>query len=637
MNRLQKTLLFCAVALASGCDVFRVEDSEGTRGRGAKAFDPYSSSASGAISLSLLGYNGCSMLPNGEPVALGGSLDPSVFDYPATCERPDMAFAPGPVPPIPPFAQMNVTPGALYFLREFSVVNSVFNQHTDFNDRTAPAKWIRKQSRFKNLDWSGMTMGRDEWRTLNNRGLFQRETYFENAAWMLSNEDEFKLEVLDEAGNIRVSETYKRTDFLAENPVTGRTRVSWMAMGIERPQYPGDITLHMSDLFGPPMFQTVVKVSMVGSTNPFKSFRMPDLTGEGVIRITWSLLPDEPFLFPVNFVKEQDRAPTCYKLGADGLPDDSQPVPCGFGLQQTVKIAPPANGKFHTPGETVDFQLALLDGDGNALHPRDTLPSFNEYMGDMANGLLYFNDSMLFPFRDASASEAGYKVIGPLHDLQVVNGTYEIPYFAFPQSSEPKYYLDPGSQYYGGGGDIHPATRLAVKLPANAKPGTYSIMLKGHRYFMGERLNRLDSFFFQVGQEQATTYPGVVGNCQVCHNGVNSMTNVHHGVAVDHVESCKTCHNDESIGFLPDAVHRIHMSSRKYNQDKGDCTLCHLTRESTLRPSIKSCNGCHPGAHGTEYFDLEFQPVHITPNAYGNCANGCHALKPPTSHNLPRN
>jgi hypothetical protein len=375
-------------------------------------------------------------------------------------------------------------------------------------------------------------------------------------------------------------------------------------------------------------------VSFAGSTNPFKSFAMPELTGEGVIRITWSLLPQKPFLFPINFVPSAERPTTCYQVGADGLATD-EPVACGFGLTQKVQVARPPNGRFFQPGEKLDFVVSLQDGDGHALHPRDTMPSFLDYMGESSNGLAYFNEFMLLTWRDGSASESGYKVVGPLQDLKVVNGSFTPPYFAYPQTSEPEFYVPAGVQFRPGAVEHRPTTRYTVPLPPDAKPGTYAILLKGHRNFMGERLNRLDPFFFQVGQAEPTAYPGRIGNCQVCHNGVNSLSNVHHGVSVDHVETCKTCHHDESVGHVSDFMHRIHMNSRKYAQNKGDCTLCHLTRESTLRPSLVACAGCHPGTHGDEYKDLEFQELASTPNIYGNCANACHVTTPPAEHVLP--
>jgi hypothetical protein len=630
----QKILLLSVLVLASSCDVLSTTDAEGTRGRGAKAFDPYSSSASGAISLSLLYFNGCAILPNGEPVSRG-SIPVSSFKggYPDECLRLNDGLPLS--EPAEPSARFKVLAGSLYFLREFTAVDTAINLHTDFNDRRAPATWARKQSRFKGLDWSGLTIGRDEWRDMG-APTFARETFYENAAWMISDDDTFKLEVLDADGvTVRATETYNRKDFLAENSTTGRTRVSWIIDNLARPRFPGDPVPVRSPDAGELFYRTVVKASFANSTNPFKSFRMPQLSGDGIIRLTWSLLPDAPFDFPVTFINEPDREATCYKLDANGLATNER-VPCGFGLTQKVHFNTPGNGKYYMPGDLVDFQVSLQDGDGNGLHARDQFPSYNEFLAEESNGIAYFNQWMLITYRDASSTESGFKVVGPLQDLSVVNGTYQLPYFAYPVRSEPKFFVEPGLQrVIAGYLDSKQPTRYSVPLPADAKPGTYALLLKGHRTFMGERLNRLEPFFFQVGQEQQTTYPGRVGNCQTCHNGVNSLVNLHHGMSVDHVETCKTCHIDQSNGHISDLIHRLHMGSRKYKQPKTDCTLCHLTRESAVRPSLVACNGCHVNSHGTEYFDLEFESVQNTPNAYGNCAQACHGVTPPTLHNLP--
>ncbi|GHG70438.1 hypothetical protein [Comamonas sp. JC664] len=631
MIRPFKTLVLAlpVLVLSSGCNLFDISDAEGTRGRGATAFDPYASSASGAISLSLMAFKGCAILPSGEPVTKGG-LD--LPQYPDECLFLNDGF-PLPAATRPPTARLTVSPGQLYFLREFSVMDTVQNVHTDFNDRRTPAAWARLQSDFKDLDWSGLTTGVDDW-VLLEPGVLQRETLYENAAWMISNDDTFLLEVLDADGNVRASETYLRTDFLSESSAAGRTRVSFSVSGLAPPLFPGDPVPRVGVTRESIDYVTSVKVSFANSTNPFKSFAMPQLTGEGVIRVTWSLLPGKPFHFPITFLPDSERPATCFEVGPDGLPTDV-PTTCGFGLNQTLKLARPQNGRFHLPGENIDFVVSLQDGDGHALHPRDSMPSFREFMAEDSNGLSYFNSYMLVNWLDGSATESGYKVVGPLQDLTVVNGSYTAPYFSFPNASEPAYYVHPAAAFRPGGHEHRPTTRYSVPLPSDAKPGTYAILLKGHRNYLGERLNRLDPFFFQVGQETPTTYPGRIGNCQVCHNGANSLSNVHHGVSVDHVETCKVCHFDDTVGHSSDFMHRIHINSRKYAQNKGDCTVCHLTRESALRPSLIACAGCHPGTHGNEFKYLEFQNLTSPPNIYGNCANACHLATPPTEHVLP--
>ncbi|HZH02907.1 MAG TPA: hypothetical protein VEY30_03920, partial [Myxococcaceae bacterium] len=532
--------------------------------------------------------------------------------------------------PSPPAARLSVKAGERYFLRELTAVDTALELHTDYGDRRTPLSWARGQSRFRSLDWSGVTIGRDDWRP-QTATTFQRETYYENAAWMTSRDDTLRLDVLDAEGTVRASADYNRRDFLAENSYSGRTRVSWTVYNLGRPLFPGDPEPHTDQ--GPASFASIVKVSFANSTNPFNAFTMPDISGEGVIRVTWSQMPNEPFLFPVTFQNEEAE-PSCFKLGADGLATEEQ-VACDSGLTHAVKINPPQNGNFFQPGDTLDFVVSLRDGSGNGLHPRDLLPSYNDALFDASNGLLHFNSYMIGTYRDTSSSESGWKVAGPLQDFRLIEDTYVVPYFEFP-GLEAHYYVPPGG-ITPGLADTRPPTRYTVRIPENAAPGTYAIYLKSHRAYLGERLNRLDPFFFQVGREAPSTYPNRVGNCQICHNGVNSLDNAFHGLSVDHVEGCKTCHQDQTVGQISDVVHRLHVSSPKYSGKKGDCTLCHLTRESALRPSIVACNGCHLQAHGSEYFDLQFGSTEVSPNGYGNCANACHVQEVPSEHFLPPN
>lgn len=633
MDQSWKLALLPALVLASSCNLLNTSDSEDARGRGVKVFDPYASTASGSISLSLLYFNGCAMLPDGEAVSRGTLNLP---DYPEACPRLADGFTPG--EPSPPTATLTVVGGRRYFLRELTAMDTVIGAHTAFNDRSAPLSWLSHQSRFKSLDWSGAGTGREEWRSMSG-GTFQRETYYENAAWMLSNTDTFTIEVLDRDGQSRSEKVvYDRKDFLAETPVTGHTRASWTVYGLLRPNSPGDLEPHPSPNFQGPQYLTTAKVSFAGSTNPFKSFIMPDLNAEAVIRVTWSLMPDQPFVFPVTVVREQDLPPDCYKLDADGLAT-SEKVACGFGLAQTARFNPPAdNRKFYLPGEKVDFQVSLRDGDGNGLHPRDQLPSYNEYRQNLSNGISYFNEQMYLIYREAGTHESGFRVVGPLQDLGPTYGTYKPPYFAFPQTSDPtQFYSEPGLiRVIAGYGDAKQPTRYSFQLPPDAKPGTYALLLKGHRYFMGERLNRLEPIFFQVGQAETTRYPGRIGNCQICHNGVNSLVNLHHGLSVDNVEACQGCHYDLALGHMSDFVHRLHMGSRKYPEKKSDCSVCHLTKESAVRPSIVACDGCHNNSHGTKYFDAQFADITSAPNSYGNCAQTCHAESLPKSHIYPQ-
>ena len=642
----------CGLLLSlTACQLLKTEDSENAKGRGSTAFDPYSASASGAIKLGLQMFNGCAVLANGQVIAKGNSPIP---DYPSTCDNPMTGdFTHG--AKVTPTARFELMTDTNYFLNQLTLMDSVVNVHGDFygNPSTAaddaaieankknpdkyiqPAvKWITTQSRLKGLDWSNLGQQEEAWGTNDLTGLWNREVSFNNAKWMVSKTDSFLVEVLDSEGTVRQSTTYGRNEFLGESSTAGHTRVAWRIENILAPRYPGDIEVRTAQTgpFGVPVvFRTVARVDLVGSTNPFKSFRVSGLTGDGAIRVTWSLLPNQPFHFPVTFVRPSDVAPTCFK-------DDGTPVVCGFGVEPEIKLTQPKNGQFYEPGETFELFTNVRDGEGNLLHQPGLLPSYADYFAGKTNGLTYFHSNH-FPNMQERDITTSYQVGGPLQELKPfgdVNG--KTPFFSLgnhffsivTEAAE-------GTGFVGLKNATWP-NRNPVTLPADAKPGTYVAVLRANRQFMGERVAKGTTVFFQVGSTQKTTYPNEVGNCQICHRGVLSLDNLRHGFSVDHVESCKLCHQggSDNPGRTQVEMHQIHMRSNKYTADKSDCTMCHLSKQSAVRPSLSVCQSCHPSAHGNEYFNAKFGDS-VTPNRFSNCAESCHVNKTPTNHILPKN
>jgi len=625
--------LACVLALlGAGCSVLDTEKLENDKGRGPRAFDPYAASASGSIRMALQSYKGCAFLATGEPVAKGDVDIP----YPATCSTLNDPFAPA----SPPTGTFRVLTDTQYFLNQITLMDVVHDttpptSYADFRDA---ADWIRNTSRFKHLDWSNMVIARSEWRPGLDNDNWTRETFF-NAEWMHTQEDFFDLEVVDKDGQVRASARYRHKDFLGESPYAGHTRVSWEAEFVQPPRFPGDEDVHFSSS-GQPLFHRQVKVEWVGSTNPFNGFKIPQgVKGQGFIRLTWSLLAKEPFYFPVTFVQPEEKGEACYS--DDGT---DKKVACGFGLQPDIKLSTPKNGKgYYEPGETFSLYLAAKDGDGHLLHPKDTFPSFNaslEESGD--NGFFYAPPGAYSILQDRD-SLSSYKIIGPLQALRYPAELNDFantsPFAAYP----PPYgtalvhtaLINQATpfDFLPGLSDVPWPTRRPAVFP-DATPGTYVALLRVHRQFLGERTSRMKAVTFQVGQAEPTAYPGRVGNCQICHRGVLSMENLRHGLEVDHVEGCKACHSNPAFN-LAATVHKIHAYSNRYALNKADCTVCHLTRESAVRPSFDLCASCHPSVHGNEYFQTQFSLN--APSRYGNCAQGCHADKVPTNHILPAN
>lgn len=622
---------------SSGCKLFDTNDAENSAGRGAKSFDPYSGAASGALRLGLQMYNGCAILANGEAVGKGNANIP----YPATCER--MPGQP-PVPPTPP-APMPLQAGATYFLNQITLTEAALGLHTDPTNMGEVVDWMRTQTRFAPLDWTNLGITSDDYSASEESigpNIYDHIVHFGNAAWQDIRNDTFLIEILNTDGVVVQNQLYDRADFFAENPTAGHTQIAWLNTNVGRPEFPGDLEIHPPPNpgvnFPPPSataFRTRVRMDLILSTHPTKSFKLDaGLVGDGAVRLTWSQLPNAPFYFPVTFVRPQDLPASCF-AGADG----KTPVACDFGLQPEAKLAPPANGKFFVGGEQVKIRLAVKDGNGNYLHDPEKLPSFNQSYAGNANGIEYLS----FPQIVNTGEKDSVGVLGMSGPHQLMKPSYNANdttgYWAAPLSALGLEIAQSGS--VPGAADVPIPTAQVITLPMNAKPGTYSVYFKIHRQFLGERFTKIGVSDFQVGQEEKTDFPGRVGNCQICHRGVLSLENVRHGLGVDYVEGCKTCHNANDGQFARIAsqsiIHRVHMGSRKYTQDKNDCTFCHITKESATRPTYVVCASCHPQPHGTQFWDLQWQ-TDYDPKSIGvftTCAEQCHVQTTPTGHILP--
>jgi hypothetical protein len=639
---------------ALACNLLDVADPENAPGRGARAFDPYQSTNSGAIRLSLQMFNGCASLPTGQSIPKNEVFKALNFPYPEQCESPSAIDG---FPPFVPDGELTLVTNTDYFFHQFTVVDTVVNVHTDPTDIAAPLHWFKTKSRFKNLDWGNVGQLTEEWYFREAvpgvaQDRWHRNIHFDNMNWIRRTDDYFTIEILDAEGRVRGTPTeYMRSEFLASSPYVGHTQFLWRIEGIDKPDFPGQTTINpLPEIPGyppqAPVFRTLARFDIFGSTNPFKTFRIPaDVRGQGAVRVTWSQIPDEPFYFPVTFVSPEDLPATCYdEQGTEREVDDPTApggkrrvgtIKCTFGAAPTLKVIEPPNGKYFMPGDVVNLIAEGRDGEGNRLHHPDYVQSGIDTVSNNANGTL----QIILPYLDRTQELdmiTAVNMAGPLHLMRTASNPKEKkPYYsrnfvwAFldEPATTPLNHASFGAKW---------GARQAFKLPDDAQAGTYVGLIKWNRYFAGERFVKLRPFFFQVGTEQQTTYPGRVGNCQMCHRGVLSLDNLRHGLPVDHIEACKTCHvNETELGFtFMENIHRIHMRSRKFPVLKNDCTTCHFTRESTLRPSIYACASCHLAVHGTEYFQQRFES-RTEPSRYGNCAQQCHGEKPPVVHILP--
>lgn len=628
--------------LTSGCELFSPGKNK-LSGAGPRAFEPYQGRASGALRLGLQLYNGCGIMGDGSntgPGTLAADAGSAfTYPYPATCTTLH-----GPTKPATASRPMAVVVGVPYFLDQFTVADAVAGLHTNPADLRAPLTWFRTATRFKNLDWGNTAVVTDEWDGDRAAiGGFSRLVRYGGANWMRHHEsnlqDAFLVEILDREGNVVAAMDYPRDTFGLHNPVGGHTIFSYSYGAVGKPEFLGDSRVNpvpTQPVGGasvrPPTFRTLARLDLETQAQPhLRSFVIPEeLRGQdGVARVTWTLLPNEPFYFPLTFTHpEEPSFPQCWRDE-----DPEARVPCDFGLEPDITFTAPRNGLgYYEPGETFQMIAAFRDAAGNLLHPKDSLPTYNEFLAGKSNGLLYqySNHNGIFGERAVWSSMS---VQGPIQAMKPFYGKEDESAW-FSQFGRGFLPSNPAANnLIAGARDVRQETRWPVEIPEDAEPGTYVAMLKGNRQFMGERTVRTKTAYFQVGQAERTRFPQRVGNCDICHAGPTSLSNIAMGMDTGAVEACKSCHSSTTTRF----IHQIHMSSDHYPVRKNDCTVCHINYEGALRASLLTCTACHMQAHAAQYFEQSFTAVTTSaePNLQSACATMCHELTPPVGHILP--
>ena len=398
-SAVRATSLCALLLLTLSCKLLNTEDDEGVLGRGARAFDPYQVD-SGAIRLSLQMFNGCSVLPSGLAVQKG-DIDFPIPNYPATCPN---FFSGNPAGTLSaPTGRYELLRGGTYFLNQFTLADSVLSTDPLTGGKASPPpisdviRWMKTQTRFAKLDWSNLARAGDEW-IFNpgppgvGRDVWQHELRLDNANWNQVKDDTFTLEFLDREGTPRGAPiTYSRSEFLGESVHSGHSRMGVRIENILPPRYTGDdeprplpALQGYNPPFPPVTYRSIVRMDVVNNMTPgAKTFRVPEIEGDGAIRLTWSQLPDDPFYFPVKYLNSTDIAPTCYK-------DDGATVPCDFGLDPRLVLNAPANGQgFYEPGERLQIIMDIRDGKGNRLHTPNLLPSGADAAAGKTNGISY--------------------------------------------------------------------------------------------------------------------------------------------------------------------------------------------------------------------------------------------------------
>ncbi|MBI5507789.1 MAG: hypothetical protein HY903_03440 [Deltaproteobacteria bacterium] len=340
-------------------------------------------------------------------------------------------------------------------------------------------------------------------------------------------------------------------------------------------------------------FAALAQVALRYGKTASPMFSVPDSTTQ--IRLTWTEL-ETSWVVPVTFVDD----------GADP------------GLVLETTLSPPENREFYVPGETLTVSVDLFDRNGNRLHPEGSLPTYAEFRAGSSNGIAYYDlknpDQCLPYFNSCFKDLMETTIAGPTN---AAGQNYAL--------TEPAGYFLGGIQYppmakvQGGRGNPalwdEPVPSVnAVTLPEEAEAGTYLVITKAARKYLGESTFCTDAVEIQIGDRNKTTLNSGIGNCDACHLDDARLANLRHGVTDG--RWCSLCH-ERPRATGSEMVHGIHFYAAAYPLARNDCSWCHISRRSNDRASEGTCKACHGAIHPDE-------PGLKPADEYARCAELCH-------------
>ena len=473
-------------------------------------------------------------------------------------------------------APLEVIAGETFYVDSLTIRTRVEGQGRDILKR------LVKQSDFRRLDWSGLELERYDW-IPNPDGTFELERFYHDAGWM-GGKQRFTLTVRDARG-----------DPLGD-PVVIESFAAWPA--------------HDSEAFATRRFAALT----FGHGVPAQSDPPnADASAEGWVQLRNGVPGERTFVIPPDAAR--------LEIVWNQMPTRIFEVPLapvsvsdwGYGFDIRVDPSPPENGVSYEPGETVVFNVTFTDGNGTALHPPGSLPTFGEFMtGQITSGLQYYN---FFPaivyYRDKNREGVLLaSFTGPDHLVSQTHEAVPLASFLFDEVQvaaergrhgfswrlvppAPIVFGDPA----GWATPVSPA--LSFELPADALPGTYTFAIKARRVFRGEESLATTIVPVVVGDPPIASGRGedaLVGKCEDCHTGIFDLSRMLHYNG--DVDTCTSCHlplEFETNNLLPYRIHRIHSLSDRYTEPLDKCTVCHLNPTAEVEEDARwlVCTACH--------------------------------------------
>lgn len=450
---------------------------------------------------------------------------------------------------------------------------------------------------FASLDWRGTAQVDQSYVNLpNDDGTFTRRRFYRESAWM-NVPTMFLIEQLDARGHVRGAPVT-----VSDGLLDYRTPGTFFARRLRGIQWVYDC-VSKTDCSSATDYLEEALVELRYASGPRPTFQFDPATTQ--LRVTWTG-NGHTYFIPVT----QVARPTW---------------DYGFELALDVTTPPQRDGTYK-PGQTIDVQFKLTDSSGKDLAPGGQLPTFGDYLtGNDAPGIDYWDvlePTMVYYRRKRWEKQMIVGIEGPVQSSATVRQTFDLVTAAAtsPDGDVLPATVEQNGFYAAAFGvpnwkvllGILPADTPVTNtgtftLPPNAPPGTYKLVMKGRRSYMGEETASATTMTIQVGTTHVTEPVFETGNCTHCHNGDDALTHMSHGLKLADRDTCTICHVPllfEPEGPLYVRSHFVHSRSGRLDASPTQCNLCHLTQQSIQQVSKSACMSCHtsyPDDHVAKY------------------------------------
>jgi hypothetical protein len=445
----------------------------------------------------------------------------------------------------------------------------------DIPDSGTALEWLRQQSGFRALDWSGVRETRAYWRNFKQTRI-DADVFshvFEGAAWMAQS-NSLEIAVLGTGGKpTGASLRLSNQDFL--------NRLKQWDYDMIRAEFRLENLARHKDRSSARVKRAVAKVAFVVQTDLSKRLHIP--AGAESLRIVWEQKPDERYEIPIRLIQS----------------------PLAYGLQLRGELAPQKD--VYQPGDVIRATFTALDGGGRVLKlsefQRNGLTRLFVHLDGPHHEPTFYHEEWLNDFR---GNRYAYHLRAPALGLTDAGRSLITPREAAPLDAD--------------GTTMVVELHVPEKLPLDMF-GTFVVSgAVGRAYGSQEAALRWEKPI-QVGKAEATSFEEF--GCVACHvpqtpmdlallippmSGIEPLDG-------HNLQDCVSCHDNSRDGSrrLDKILHLLHMNRGTYTAAKNNCAVCHIREDRIRRVSFEACAPCHEGLHDDNrpaYTDTQCQRCH---------------------------